>query len=103
MEGWKLGYDDVLSVRHPRLVYCAISGFGADGPLGGLPGYDAVLQAMSGLMSINGTSESCPTRGGVPVVDYVTGYNALTGILLARASRHHTGKGQRIDITLCDT
>ncbi|HSS87659.1 MAG TPA: CoA transferase, partial [Reyranella sp.] len=55
MERWNLGYDDVLAVRHPRLVYCAISGFGADGPLGGLPGYDAVLQAMSGLMSINGT------------------------------------------------
>ena len=67
MERWNLGYDDVLSVRHPRLVYCAISGFGADGPLGGLPGYDAVLQAMSGLMSINGTPESGPTRVGVPV------------------------------------
>ncbi|HMK00559.1 MAG TPA: CoA transferase, partial [Reyranella sp.] len=85
MERWNLGYDDVLSARHPRLIYCAISGFGADGPLGGLPGYDAVLQAMSGLMSINGTPESGPTRVGVPIVDYVTGYNALTGILLALA------------------
>ena len=103
MERWNLGYDDVLSARHPRLIYCAISGFGADGPLGGLPGYDAVLQAMSGLMSINGTPESGPTRVGVPIVDYVTGYNALTGILLALAARQQTGKGQRIDVTLFDT
>jgi crotonobetainyl-CoA:carnitine CoA-transferase CaiB-like acyl-CoA transferase len=103
MERWNLGYDEVLSARHPRLVYCAISGFGADGPLGGLPGYDAVLQAMSGLMSINGTPESGPTRVGVPIVDYVTGYNALTGILLALAARQQTGKGQRIDATLFDT
>src|SRR5260370_1911224 len=58
---------------------------------------------MSGLMSINGTSESGPTRVGVPIVDYVTGYNALTGILLALAARHQTGKGQRIDVTLFDT
>ena len=103
MERWNLGYDEVLAARHPRLIYCAISGFGADGPLGGLPGYDAVLQAMSGLMSINGTPESGPTRVGVPIVDYVTGYNALTGILLALAARQQTGKGQRIDATLFDT
>ena len=78
----------------------AISGFGAAGPLGGLPGYDAVLQAMSGLMSINGTPDSGHTRIGIPIVDYVTGYNALTGILLALAARQQTGKGQRIDVTL---
>src|SRR4029077_17590221 len=94
MERWNLGYDEVLSVRHPRLIHCAISGFGADGPLGGLPGYDAVLQAMSGLMSINGTSESGPTRVGVAIVDYVTGYNALTGVLLALAARQQMGRGQ---------
>src|SRR5438132_950905 len=54
MEKWGLGYDAVLAPRLPRLVYCRISGFGADGPLGNLPGYDAVLQAMCGLMSVNG-------------------------------------------------
>src|SRR3954469_24930238 len=64
MERWGLGYE-TLSARFPRLVYCAISGFGADGPLGGLPGYDAVLQAMCGLMSINGAQKSGPTRVGV--------------------------------------
>src|SRR5882757_2440461 len=103
MERWNLGYASVLSARHPRLVYCTISGFGADGPLGGLPGYDAVLQAMCGLMSINGTPEAGPTRVGVPIVDYVTGYNALTGILLALAARERSGRGQHVEATLFDT
>ena len=102
MERWGLGYE-ALSMRFPRLVYCAISGFGADGPLGGLPGYDAVLQAMCGLMSINGTQDSGATRVGVPIVDYVTGYNALTGVLLALAARERTGMGQRVEVTLFDT
>jgi hypothetical protein len=65
MEKWGLGYE-TLAQRHPRLVYCAISGFGADGPLGGLPGYDAVLQAMCGLMSVNGSEDSGPMRLGIP-------------------------------------
>jgi crotonobetainyl-CoA:carnitine CoA-transferase CaiB-like acyl-CoA transferase len=102
MERWGLGYE-VLSTRFPRLVYCAISGFGADGPLGGLPGYDAVLQAMCGLMSINGTQDSGAIRVGVPIVDYVTGYNALTGVLLALAARERTGVGQRVEVTLFDS
>ncbi|KJC44458.1 CoA transferase [Bradyrhizobium sp. LTSP857] len=103
MERWGLGYEADLSERFPRLIYCAISGFGADGPLGGLPGYDAVLQAMCGLMSINGTQDSGATRVGVPIVDYVTGYNALTGVLLALAARERTGRGQRVEVTLFDT
>ncbi len=103
LERWGLSYEDVLSVRHPRLILCSITGFGADGPMGGLPGYDAVLQAMCGLMSINGTPESGPTRVGVPIVDYVTGYNALVGILLALTVRQQTGKGQRVDVALFDT
>ncbi|TWB07259.1 crotonobetainyl-CoA:carnitine CoA-transferase CaiB-like acyl-CoA transferase [Bradyrhizobium stylosanthis] len=103
MERWGLGYEAHLSERFPRLIYCAISGFGADGPLGGLPGYDAVLQAMCGLMSINGAQESGATRVGVPIVDYVTGYNALTGVLLALAARERTGRGQRVEVTLFDT
>src|SRR5262245_32897788 len=58
MDKWGLGYDAVLAPRHPRLIYCSITGFGADGPLGGLPGYDAVLQAVGGLMSVNGEPAS---------------------------------------------
>lgn len=103
LERWGLGYEDMLSARHPGLILCSITGFGADGPMGGLPGYDAVLQAMCGLMSINGTPESGPTRVGVPIVDYVTGYNALVGILLALTVRQQTGRGQRVDVALFDT
>lgn len=103
MEKWGLGYESTLAARHPRLIYCSVSGFGADGPLGGLPGYDAVAQAICGLMSINGTQESGPVRLGVPVVDYLTGYNAMVGVLLALAARARTGAGQRVEVTLFDT
>ena len=103
MARWGLDYETVLRPRFPRLIYCAVSGFGSDGPLGGLPGYDAVLQAMCGLMSINGDLNSGPTRMGIPIVDHLTGYTALTGILLALAHRSRTGEGQRVDATLFDT
>jgi crotonobetainyl-CoA:carnitine CoA-transferase CaiB-like acyl-CoA transferase len=103
MAKWGLGFEEVLAPRFPRLVYCSITGFGADGPLGGLPGYDAVLQAMCGLMSVNGTSESGPTRLGVPVVDHLTGYTALSGILMALLARERTGVAQRVEATLFDT
>jgi len=78
MQRWGLDFEDELKPRFPGLIYCSISGFGADGPLGGLPGYDAVLQAMCGLMSINGEPASGPTRMGIPIVDHLTGYTALT-------------------------
>ncbi|PZP94678.1 MAG: carnitine dehydratase [Variovorax paradoxus] len=103
MEKWDLGYEATLAARHPRLIYCSVSGFGADGPLGGLPGYDAVLQAICGLMSVNGTPDSGALRLGVPVVDYLTGYNALSGVLLALAARERSGFGQRVEATLFDT
>ncbi|MDP3615178.1 MAG: CoA transferase, partial [Rubrivivax sp.] len=103
MEKWGLGYEGTLAARHPRLIYCSVSGFGADGPLGGLPGYDAVLQAVCGLMSVNGTPDSGPLRLGVPVVDYLTGYNALSGVLLALAARERSSLGQRVEATLFDT
>ena len=101
LEKWGIGYDQ-LALRFPRLVHCSISGFGADGPLGGLPGYDAVLQAMCGLMSINGEPASGPTRIGVPLVDHLTAYTALSAILLALHSRHTSGKGQHVEATLFD-
>ena len=103
MERWGLGYEDRLASRFPRLVYCSITGFGADGPLGGLPGYDAVLQAMCGLMSVNGDPQSGPTRVGIPLVDHLTGYVAATGILMALRVRDQTGRGQRVEATLFDT
>lgn len=101
LERWGLGYD-TLKTRFPGLIHCSITGFGADGPLGGLPGYDAVVQAMAGLMSVNGSHSSGPTRVGLPVVDLVTGLNALTGVLLALAERSRSGQGQHVDISLYD-
>ncbi len=103
MQKWGLGFEDCLSKKFPQLIYCGISGFGAEGPLGGLPGYDAVLQAMCGLMSINGDTDTGPMRTGMPIVDIVTGYNAFAGITMALLARARIGHGQRVDATLFDT
>jgi Predicted acyl-CoA transferases/carnitine dehydratase len=101
MARWGLA-PQMLTARFPRLVYCGISGFGADGPLGGLPGYDAAVQAMTGLMSINGAPDGSPTRIGVPVVDMVTGLNAAIGILMALHERERSGAGQLLELSLFD-
>ena len=103
MEKWGLGFEAVLKARFPRLIHCRISGFGSDGPLGGAPGYDAVVQAMSGVLSINGDPASGGTRVGIALVDLATGLNAVIGILLAVAERHRSGLGQFVDMTLYDT
>jgi crotonobetainyl-CoA:carnitine CoA-transferase CaiB-like acyl-CoA transferase len=102
MEKWDLGYEDLLSKRFPRLIHCRVSGFGADGPLGGFPGYDAILQAMVGLMSINGTETSGPTRLGNPIVDIATGLFSAIAILMALHEREKSGRGQFCDMTLHD-
>ncbi len=102
MEKWGLGYD-TLSKKFPRLVHARVSGFGADGPLGGFPGYDAMVQASAGLVSVNGSPDGGPVRIGVPVVDLSTGMNACMGILMALYERNRSGKGQFIDATLYDS
>ena len=99
---WGMDFERDLQPRFPRLIHCAVSGFGPDGPLGGLPGYDAAVQAMAGLMSVNGERDGGPMRVGLPIVDMVTGLNALAGILLALAEREKSGRGQSIDIALYD-
>ncbi|HWE45834.1 MAG TPA: CoA transferase [Caulobacteraceae bacterium] len=101
LEGWGLGYD-ALSQRFPRLIHCCVSGFGADGPMGAMPGYDAAVQAVTGLMSVNGASDGGATRLGVPVVDMSSGLNAVIGILLALHERERSGRGQFVDIALFD-
>ena len=103
MEKWGLGYETYLAAKFPKLIYCSISGFGRTGPLGGLPGYDAVLQAMCGIMSINGDSQSGPTRVAAPIVDQMTGYTAFSGILMSLFARARTQRGQRVEATLFDT
>jgi crotonobetainyl-CoA:carnitine CoA-transferase CaiB-like acyl-CoA transferase len=102
MEKWGIGYD-TLSKKFPRMIHARVSGFGADGPLGGFPGYDAMVQASSGLVSVNGSPESGPVRIGVPVVDLSTGMNACIGILMALYERVRSGKGQFVDATLYDS
>ncbi len=99
---WGIDYQDVLKDRFPRLIHCRITGFGADGPLGGLPGYDAVVQAMAGWLSINGAPESGPTRLGIPMVDIGTGLSAAFGILAALYEREQSGRGQFLEVSLYD-
>ncbi|CAM5761720.1 CaiB/BaiF CoA transferase family protein [Bosea minatitlanensis] len=101
LERWGLGREE-LERRFPRLVHCRVSGFGADGPLGGLPGYDAAIQASAGIMSVNGERGGAPLRVGLPVVDMVTGLNAVIGILMALQERASSGKGQFVEATLYD-
>ena len=103
MEKWGIGYADTLSKKFPRLVHARVSGFGADGPMGGFPGYDAMVQASSGLVSVNGSADGGPVRIGVPVVDLSTGMNACIGIMMALYERNRSGKGQFIDATLYDS
>jgi crotonobetainyl-CoA:carnitine CoA-transferase CaiB-like acyl-CoA transferase len=96
-----LGYERV-SAAHPRLVYCAISGFGQTGPRRDLPGYDAVVQAEGGLMSITGDADGPPYRLGVAISDIVAGIFASHGIVLALLARERTGRGQLVDIGMLD-
>jgi crotonobetainyl-CoA:carnitine CoA-transferase CaiB-like acyl-CoA transferase len=102
MEKWGLGYEDMLSKRFPGLIHCRVSGFGGDGPLGGLPGYDAILQAMTGLMSINGDTTTGPMRMGSALVDMGTGLYSAIGILMALHERGQSGRGQYLDMALYD-
>ena len=102
LESWNLGYEDVLQAKFPKLIHCRISGYGADGPLGGLPGYDAIIQAYAGWFSVNGDEASGPTRVGIPMVDMGTGLYSVIGILMAINERHKSGNGQFIDMTLYD-
>ena len=103
MEKWGLGYEDVLKKKFPKLIHCRISGFGATGPLGGAPGYDAIVQAMTGMMSINGHAGGGDVRVGAPVVDMGTGLYATIGILMAIQEKNKSGLGQFLDMSLYDS
>lgn len=102
LEKWGIGHE-ALAERFPRLIHCRVSGFGADGPLGGLPGYDAALQALNGIMSVNGEAGGAPLRVGLPVVDMVTGLNAALGVMLALQERQRSGRGQFVEAALYDS
>lgn len=98
MEKLGLGYEDLRAIR-PDIIYCSITGFGRDGGAD-LPGYDLLVQAVGGLMSVTGTEPGDPTKAGVALVDVLAGLHALSGILAALNHRNHTGEGQRIDTNL---
>ncbi len=97
----RLGIDyERLSSLNPRLIYASISGFGQSGPYADRPGYDQIVQGMSGLMSITGTETTAPLRIGIPIGDLLAGYFAVMGILVALAERERSGRGQWLDTSL---
>lgn len=102
MESWGLGYEEALKARFPSLIHCRISGFGSDGPWGGFPGYDAIIQAMAGWFSVNGEADSKPTRLGLAAVDMGTGLYSAIAILMALIEREKSSAGQYLDMTLYD-
>jgi len=102
MESFGLGYD-ALAVLQPRLVYCSIAAFGRTGPRADSGGYEAVMQAFSGVMSITGEPGRAPVRCGVSFLDLATGALGAFGIVNALLQRAVTGRGQRVDVSLLDT
>ena len=100
----KWGFTDAwFDAQAPRAVRCSITGYGTSGPKAALPGYDFVLQAESGLMSICGEPEGTPTKYGVAIVDVCTGMLACNSILAALNARHQTGRGQKVELSLFET
>ena len=97
-----LGYEDLARIN-PRLIYCSISGFGQNGPYANRSGYDYLVQAMGGGMSVTGHADGAPLRVGVPLADIAAGNNASIGILAALLHRERTGLGQHVDIALLDS
>ena len=97
-----LGWD-ALKGKYPRLIYCSITGFGQTGPYAPRPGYDALVQAMGGVMSLTGAPDGPPQKVGVPVADLFAGLYGCIGILAALNHRNATGEGQQIDIGMLDT
>jgi len=96
----RLGLDpEALLATSPRLIWCSITGFGSGGGAA-MPGYDLLVQALGGLMSISGEAGAGPSKAGVAVVDVLTGQNALSGILAALHVRNQTGRGQRVEVNL---
>jgi crotonobetainyl-CoA:carnitine CoA-transferase CaiB-like acyl-CoA transferase len=102
MEKW--GFDDAwYELNAPRVVRCAITGYGSSGPKAALPGYDFILQAESGLMSICGDADGGPTKYGVAIVDVCTGMLACNAVLAGLNARYRTNKGQKVEVSLYET
>ncbi|MFG6149200.1 CaiB/BaiF CoA transferase family protein [Halobacillus sp. B23F22_1] len=102
MERLGIDYEQLRKIN-PRIVYCSITGFGETGPYQNLPGYDFIIQAMSGLMSITGNGVSGPQKLGVAITDILTGLYACIGIQAALLERNQSGLGQKVDLSLYDS
>jgi formyl-CoA transferase len=101
MEQFELGYEQ-LHAANPKLIYASLSGFGADGPMADMPGYDLIVQAWGGLMSITGSEESGPMKVGVAIIDLVAGLMLGKSIVAALYAREKTGAGQKLDTSLLE-
>jgi len=101
LANYGLDYD-TLSAINPGLIYCSITGFGQTGPYSELPGYDFVVQAMGGLMSVTGEPDGAPMKSGVALADIMTGLYACSGVLAALLQRQRTGRGQHVTTSLLD-
>src|SRR5262245_16393795 len=101
MERLGFGYE-TLKKKHPKLIYCAISGFGESGPEAGRAGYDLIVQAESGVMDLTGFADGPPVKVGTSVADLVAGMSAAQGITLALLARHRTRRGQKVEISMLD-
>jgi len=100
----RMGFGEAeVRARHPRIVYASVSGYGPDGPWGGRPGYDAVIQGEGGLMSVTGPPDGGPHRAGASVADVIAGMTAFQGIVLALLRRERTGEGGRVDVSLLES
>ena len=102
LERYGLGYDQLKS-EFPRLIYCSVTGFGQTGPYAARPGYDGLIQAMGGVMSLTGVPDGEPMKVAVPICDLMAGMYATVGILAAVRHQAETGEGQFIDIGMLDT
>lgn len=102
MERLGLAYDDLKAIN-PRLVYCAISGFGQDGPMRAAPAYDQIVQGLSGVMSVTGDKDSAPLRVGYPVSDSIGGITAAFAIAAALVRQGRSGEGCFIDVSMLDS
>lgn len=101
MKRWNIDYETIRAIN-PRIVYCSISGFGQFGPMSPLPGYDAVTQAMSGMMMSTGFPDGPPTRTGNASTDYLTGTFGALGIVMGILNVMKTGKGMHLDVAMMD-
>lgn len=100
----RLGLDyEVLKRRNPKIIYCAISGFGQNGPWAGRPAYDQIVQGLSGAMSVTGDEQSAPLRAGFPISDTIAGLTASFAIAASLVAQKHSGQGRYIDVSLLES